>query len=195
MGGPDVPQRNLTQELGDITQGFKGNVLPLFNQWFNKQPLLGQSRDLALSGLTSIGGPAIAGLAPIIASMGKLTPEQERDVALATRTGFAQRGNLMGNQALGAELLNRDVYRQQRFGTALNQAISALTGTISPALGTEQAAVGTFASLLDPLYGFGSDVFSSNQNAAAAQNIMGANKTSGLAGAGATIGGAALLAL
>jgi hypothetical protein len=96
-------------------------------------------------------------------------------------------------------LLNRDQYRQQRFAQALSQILGAESGTINPALQTEQTATGTFATLLNPLLNYSSDLFSSNQNAAAAQSIAGSNKQSGAVGGGlsalGSIAGAAGVAL
>lgn len=200
-------------------------------------------------------------LLPILRSQGALTPEQNRDVTQATRAAYAARGNVAGNQALGAELLNRDQYRQQRFANTLGQALglsgsiqgltgqeagltgqeagltqlaagltgekagitgqsagldqllAALTGQragltgaqaglteglsqgqqglqaggLQQVLGTEQAQVGDYATLINPLLSYAQDVASSNQNAAAAQSIAGANKGSSLIGSGASI--------
>ena len=269
MGGaPEIPQRNLTNELGPLFGQFKKTDLPVFNnQWFNKQPLLDQSRIAALSGLgdvtdlqnqfkgfvSELGGyqgnlgdllgqvkgyqgdlggykkpyqDVVDYLNPILQSGGALTPEQARNVDQQTRAAFAARGNVVGNQALGGELLNRDAARQSRYNQALTQSegatglLSTLTGqqgglsgllsqiigqqagitgmkgsltgalqdvtgkAINPALQTEQTATGTFATLLNPLLSYGSDLFSSNQNASAAQNIAGGNKSSGLIGGG-----------
>jgi hypothetical protein len=179
MGGsaPSIPQRNLTSELGQTFGAFKKQELPAYQNFVGNEPLLSGANNAAMNWLL-----------PVLNSGGALTPEQDRDVTQATRAGFAARGNVTGNQALGAELLNRDQYRQQRFGTALSQV-----------LGTEQAQVGDFATLLNPLLNYGSDLYSSNQNAAAAQSIAGANKSSGALGGGlgalGSIAGAAGVAL
>lgn len=161
-GGVSIPQRNLGQELGTVFN--KG--LPMdeaaFSSFVQGQPLL--------SGAESAGEQW---LLPVLQSGGALTPEQNRDVTQATRAGFAARGNVVGNQALGTELLNRDLYRQERFGTALNQT-----------LGIEQSEVGDYATLINPLLSYASDLNSSNQNAAAAASVAGANKGSGLIGGG-----------
>jgi hypothetical protein len=138
-----------------------------------------------------------------LAAGGQLTPEQTRDIQQQTRAGFAARGNVLGNQALGAELLNRDQYAQQRlaqrrqFGVQVQglnlQQLSGLGGVaqmpnlaaygapgasyapMTAALGATSGALGTTAPIV-------SDIFSSNQNAAANQAIAGANKSSGIAG-------------
>jgi Chaperone of endosialidase len=191
--------------------------------------------DPALAGLVSSQQGLYQGLQPTLQTQGRLTPEQQRDVAQATRAGFAARGNVMGNQALGSELLNRDAYRQQRFGTALQQALglsgsigglqgeragllgqragitgqragitgqeAGLTGAeaattaglasgiqglgsqaLQNLLGTSRAAVQNFSDVTNPIVGYLSDLFSSNQNAAGSQAVAGANKSGGTAG-------------
>jgi hypothetical protein len=182
--------------------------------------------------LGSLGGVYNSQIAPVLNTGGALTGEQARNTDQATRAAFAARGNALGNQALGTELLNRDQYRQNRFNNALTQGLGisgeqrgltsgieglrsqdlsnrlGLTtaqgsllgsqaalgsglasgiqglqgGALNQALGTEQAKVGDAMSIIAPVLGFGQDVFSSNQNAAAAQNIAGANKSSGALG-------------
>lgn len=200
MGGSSgggVP--SLNSQVSDVFGSFKSQELPAFKNWFNSQPLLSQSRGAALSGLSDIPGlqaplrDALSYLAPILASGGALTPEQNRDVTQATRSGFAARGNVTGNQSLGSELLNRDVYRQQRFGQALSEALGTTSGIqgitsqgINPALQTQQTATGTFATLLNPLFG----VQDTLTNASIAQNIAGNNKSSGLLGGGLSAVGA-----
>jgi hypothetical protein len=69
-------------------------------------------------------------ITPVLQSGGALTPQMARDVTQQTRAGFAARGNVLGNQALGRELLNRDIYRQQRYNQALQQGMG-VTGAIS----------------------------------------------------------------
>lgn len=53
---------------------------------------------------------------------GSLSPQEQNALAESTREGFADRGMLMGNQALGAELLNRDAAMQQRLGQRIQWA-------------------------------------------------------------------------
>jgi len=65
---------------------------------------------------------------------------------------------------------------------------------LSDVLGTERQGVQSFSALTNPILAYMSDLFSSNQNAAAAQAIAGANKSSGALGGGlgalGSIGGA-----
>jgi len=62
-----------------------------------------------------------------------------------------------------------------------------------------QAGMGTTSGSAQSLLNFGQNLFDANQNAAATQNIAGANKSSGLAGAGigaaGSIAGGLLMAL
>jgi hypothetical protein len=185
MGGSvSAGNPNITPELGNIDSGFKGQTLPTFNSFFNKQPLLDQSRTLASGALQG----ATPWLENIIQNQGALTPEQNRDVTQATRSEFAARGNVMGNQAIGATLLNRDQFRQNR----LNQAISQEQGLITPALQTEQTATSSFAQLINPLY----SLFENTQNADLQAQIANQNKQAGLIGSGissiGSIAGAAI---
>lgn len=188
MGGaPSVPQRNLTQELGKTFGAFKTQELPLFNnQWFNQQPLLSGARSLALGALTG----ATPWLTNLISTEGALSPEQQRYVDQQTLGAEGQSGMSYSLPGIASRFLNRDIFRQQR----LAQGIQQLGQLVSPALATEQAATGTFATLLNPLLNYSSDLFSSNQNAAAAQSIMGANKGSSALGSATSVLGAAATA-
>lgn len=49
-----------------------------------------------------------------MAQGGQLSPEATRDAIQSARQGFASRGMVTGNAALGAELLNRDRFARQR---------------------------------------------------------------------------------
>jgi hypothetical protein len=61
---------------------------------------------------------------------GQLSPQELTQINQATRSGFSDRGMLMGNQALGAELLGRDAAMQQRLGQRLGwaQGVEGLAG-------------------------------------------------------------------
>jgi hypothetical protein len=173
-GAPSIPQRSLGQELPQLGQGYGFQENQYLNFAQQKDPLL-----------ASAYGSAMDFLAPVLASGGQLSNEQIRDVTQNTLGPYAARGNAVGEQAYASQLLNRDQYRQQRYGTALNQL-----------LGTERAGVQSFTELNNPILGYLQDLFSSNQNAAAAQSIAGANKQSGAIGgglgaAGSIIGGVA----
>ncbi len=207
-GAPSIPQINLTQSLGQIFGAFRKQEMPLFQQYFNKQPLLAGSRAMALGmqqqvpQLTSpLLGAASQWVNPVLASGGAATPEQEQATRQLTYNAFSQLGNLRGNQAIGTLALNEDAARRQRFNEALQQSLGISqgvqgleTGAITPALQTQQAATGTFMNLLDPLMQYGGQLQARNQQAAAEQSIAGANKGSSALGAGVSLIGAAATA-
>jgi hypothetical protein len=159
-----------------------------------------------------------------LAQGGELSPEQLRSVNQATRSLFAQSGMAHGNQALGAELLNRDAAQQARLGAArsfatqvqgLNQQqndfvgrgtqiagtvladpFQAILGRTSGAGGGGQGGypqtVGTGSQLFNPNNPYANDVFNSNFNAQAANNIQQANAQNANTSAWLTLAGAAL---
>jgi hypothetical protein len=185
MGGsPSIPERSFSSEWPKIRQGYQGQENQ-YLQFIPKDPLLSQAYPFAQQTLADLQWAL-----PVIQSQGALTPEQAHDVSVQTRAIYAAQGNPYGNQELGAELLNRDLYRQQR----LQQAMSIASQGLQNVLGTEQTGVRSFSALTNPILAYLSDLFSSNQNAAAAQSIAGANKSSGALGGGlgalGSIGGA-----
>lgn len=139
-----------------------------------------------------------------LASGGQLSQDDIRNLQQQTRSGFADRGNLMGNQALGAELLSRDAAVRQRMGAAqqfagnvqgLNQQQNDFVGRSAQIAGTTIASpfqtlfgqgnaaggggypqqIGTGAQLFNPQSPYAGDIYSSNQNAQAAHNTQVAN--------------------
>lgn len=178
MGGaPEIPQRSFGEEWPQIKQGFKGQEKQYLQFAQHTDPLLGSAYSSAMKWLD-----------PVLQSGGKLTPEQIRDVTQSTLGPYAQRQNAIGPQAYAAQLLGRDVYRRQRFAEALGQT-----------LGIEKQGVESYTALTNPILGYLSDLFSSNQSAAGQSAIAGANKSGGLTGAGigaaGAIGSGALIAL
>jgi hypothetical protein len=142
---------------------------------------------------------------------GQLTPQEAYQTTQGTLGTFAGRNNVF-NQAQATAFLNRDALVRQRQNEALQQAqglqatnlgtLQGIGGVAQPpnfagyaqapnlpaygapgasyapmtaALGATSTALGTTAPIV-------SEIFSSNQNAAANQAIGGANKTSGIAG-------------
>lgn len=103
-----------------------------------------------LGGAGQIGSDVLSSIrnnvSPVLQSGGALTPEQERDVSQASRGILGAQGtNLHGNQALGAELLNRQNAQQQRYNLALGQAQQGqnqMLGLEQGALGLEQGGLG-----------------------------------------------------
>ena len=134
-----------------------------------------------------------------------------------TLAKFAAMGNVGGNQAAIQNFLNRDQYvegrQQQHLGMAqgvegLNQAQNQFGLGVQSASNQDiaqrfqipesvfQTGIAGYTGLTNPILQYLSDLNSSNQNAAAAQSIAGANasagKTSGTLGAvGNIIGGVA----
>jgi hypothetical protein len=135
---------------------------------------------------------------------GQLSPQEIRALEQQSRAGFADRGNLMGNQSLGAELLSRDAAvraRQQQaqqfatgvqglnqnqndfvgrgaqiFGSALSDPFMAVLGRSSGAGGGGPAQqIGTGAQLFDPNNPYAADIYRSNFNAETANNTAQAN--------------------
>jgi hypothetical protein len=185
-GAPSIPQRSFGQELPQIGQGygFQENQYLNFTQ---KDPLL----QAAYGNIQNVLQPSMQDfIAPVLSSGGQLSPEQIRDVTQNTLGPYAARGNAVGEQAYAAQLLNRDQYRQQRYA----QALSEFGQTQGQTLGTERAGVQSFTELNNPILGYLQDLFSSNQNALATQNIAGANKGSGALGTGLSLVGSAAAA-
>jgi len=166
------------------------------------------------------------GLMPSLEALnrGELTPEQSRNAEQAALRVAGSRGMAYSPQGTATALLNREDLRQNRFQQGLSQALG-LSGSIASllggesglttgltqgiqglgtqalqnVLGTSRAGVQNYNALTAPVFGWLSDLMSSNQNAAAAQSIAGANKSGGaMGGATSAIGsilGAVLPAL
>lgn len=193
-GGPDIPERNFSDEWPGIKQGYKGQINQ-YRQFAKKEPLLTGSTEAALTGLGDIEnlqGPlrdALAYLAPIIKSGGALTPDQQREAEQSSLALSEGAGMANSNAGIADALLNRDRFKRERFREALGEASGSISGiqgvtssAIAPALATEEARTGAFSKLTNPILAYMSDLFSSNQNAAAAESVAGANKSGGAAG-------------
>jgi hypothetical protein len=181
MGGGsssiDVP--SLGQTLGEATSGFRHDVFPTFQKFTQQEPLIRQLSQMA-PGLAQTGQGFVNAAAPyltqIIAAHGALTPEERNLVTQQARGAFQARGNVIGNQAIGAELLNRDVYRWQKLQQAMGMAgqTLGLAGQTEQLLGYPEAVrTGSFATLMNPIYGLaGQELQASTaaQSAANAQN-------------------------
>lgn len=214
-GGPSIPQRNLSSELGSILK-----YLPKFAQGeFKLDQRYGQQFAKQDIGLQRQFAPQYLGLnlaelqkniagQPLLAELNTqaqgdlaagrggadLTSAEANRIAGLTRAGFAARGNALGNQAMGAELLNREQYATQRQAQRRTFAedvlklnvgsLGSLGGVVQPGGGyaAMQAGLGAAGQVANPLLSYGQDLYSSNQNAAATQSIAGANKSAGTAG-------------
>ena len=136
-------------------------------------------------------------------SGGALTPQEQRSNVQGTRAAFADRGTLMGNQAIGTELLNRDaavrarLQQNQQFATGvqgLNQSQNDFAGRVAQIAGSQfdpfmaimnrssggasgggtPQQIGTGAQLFNPMNPYAQDIYSSNQTAEAAHNAASA---------------------
>lgn len=151
-----------TMSLGGQAHGNQAAVADVLKRWQLQQQNM-QNAIQNVSGLEGIQG---------------------QDVA--ARLGLGQ--GVIGAQNAQDQIRNADI--QRRMG--LTSGIQSIRGTnIAQQLGLMQGITGaieqplqfglqTFNSLMNPLMGFAGNVFDANQNAAAAQNIAGANKNAGL---------------
>src|SRR5437016_7358854 len=130
MGGPSAPDKiKPSQEFQKIFNIFQGQEVPEYQKFAASEPLLAAAQDRALS--TVAGEPALADplraeyaktlaapafgtpelrstftnqLAPVLASGGALTPEQEANVAERSRALAETKGMGFTTGALGTEL-------------------------------------------------------------------------------------------
>jgi hypothetical protein len=145
---------------------------------------------------------------------GKMTPEEIRNASQATQAGFAARGIDNGNSSLITDVLNRDALtrarQQQNIATAGQVAGENLQGAqtysstvtapllqilglgdITPGGNASSSnptggAISNANSLFNPTNPYAADVYNTNLNATAAQNI--ANQNSSAAGNAAILG-------
>src|SRR4029434_458251 len=127
-----------------------------------------------------------------LASRGALSPQEIRSLNEQTRAGYAARGNVLGNQALGAELLSRDAAVRQRqlqeqqfaagvqgMNLAQNQYMGQLgqfyqtlnnpfNAVLSRLLGGTNVGSGGGPSLFNPMSPYAQDLYNTNYNAQAA---------------------------
>lgn len=146
-----------TLEMGAASNTFSrgsdiadvGNLGPAaWAAFMGSNPLLARSlmnlsgRTADSSILSTLNRQAQSGLD----AGGALSPQELRAVDQGSRAGFADRGNLMGNQSLGTELLNRDAAVRQRqqqaqqFATGvqgLNMNQADLVGRASQIFGSQ----------------------------------------------------------
>lgn len=69
-------------------------------------------------------------------------------------------------------------------GQDIQNRLGLSKGILGNLTGTEQAGVGSFATLMNPLLSYGSDLYNTNYNAQAASNIGAANNKGATTGAG-----------
>lgn len=118
LGSLNTRLGNLYRNLPS-TSGLTSNLTHTLRQL----PAPGELTSQLQQRLGQLGNVYNTQIQPGLMSGGALNAAQNRDVEQATRADFAVRGNVMGNQALGTELLNRDQYRRQRFNELLGQGL------------------------------------------------------------------------
>ena len=192
-----VAQRNLPQELSTSTSALFGNIplvdaagkptggtTNLMDQYMGLyNTMLGQTSIPAYSqqALSQLGTDA-AKLQRV--QSGQLSAEDVRQAQQGAREAYAARGQVMGQPAIGAEILNREAIRQQRenearaayqasMGNVMNAA-QLQTGNIFSPIGS--LVSGTF----NPLAPYEADVYGTNVNALNAANIAEANRAAAL---------------
>lgn len=97
-----------------------------------------------------------------------LTPEQERQAQQSARAAFASRGLATGNAALGAEILNRDAYGQQRQDARRAFAFDANALDMARrqrriGLGGMLLETDPYRQALGPAFGLGGDTLRTSQ--------------------------------
>lgn len=175
--------RTPSEEKGTIRNwyDFQQNQL---GQYVQGQPLLAAAQGGALNfwnQLTGAGAPSMWGL----------SPQEERDVSQAQRTIEEQAGTSHTTGAIGRELLNRDQYKLQRAG----QIQALQTGGLNQLLGTQQAEVGTFTGLENPILAYLQNLYTGNQQASIAQSQLALQAATANQGKGAGIAGGGISAI
>lgn len=234
---------DLYKRTGALAPNLQNALKNLIGPGALSAPLLQRSKQF--------GNVFMNEILPTLNQGGGETPEQRRNAEQAARAAFAARGNLMGNQAAVAEVLDRDEARRARFNDALSQGLGisgeqralqggvgniyaqnaatrlGLTqglqglygaqgelqgllsqilgqkaglmtglasgiqglqgGALNQTLGVQNAQTGNYATLMNPLLSYASNLNESNQNAAGASSIAGANKSSGALGGGLSL--------
>ena len=201
-----VYQRNLPKELSTSSSALFGQI-PLVNA--AGQPtggnttLLGEYGNIYqnLLGQTMLGNAAQnaqgIGLTRQISDQlaadqaklqrvqsGQLAAEDVRNAQQAAREAYGARGQVMGQGAIGAEILNREAIRQQRE----NEARAAYQASMQNAFNATQLQTGNIfspvgslvSSTFNPLAPYEADVYGTNVNALNADQIAAANRQAAL---------------
>lgn len=177
-------QRDFSKELAASTAALRANQPNLMGMYGSiYQNLLGQTAIPAYAQqATSQMQADAAKLARI--QQGIMNAEDIRQAQQGAREAYAARGQVMGQGAIGAEILNREAIRQQREDAAragyqasmgnVAQAAQLQTGNIFQPIGS--LVSGTF----NPLGAYPQDVYSSNYNAQLARDIAAANNAAAI---------------
>jgi len=172
LSGANRLAMNVAGQLPSLTQALQsgyGSAVNAYRQTVNPQ-LLQTALQNAYRGavptqqLTSPLLQTLQGqINPILQSGGALTPQLQRQATQEAAARNAAAGMATTTPGLFAEALNRDVYRQQRYNTALQQALGVTQGisgldtaALQRALGYTQGAEGiSQANLQQALQRFG----------------------------------------
>lgn len=115
---------------------------------------------------------------------GVMNAEDIRQAQQAAREAYAARGQVMGQPAIGAEILNREAIRQQRENEA-RAAFQASMGNVAQAAQLQtgnifQPISSLVSGTFNPLGAYPQDVYSSNYNAQLARDIAAANNAAAI---------------
>jgi hypothetical protein len=161
-GGGSAP--SVSGSIGDVVGSFP-QIQHAFRGFRQSEPLL---RNLQQFGLQA-GGAISPYILGILQHPYDLPPELRNMATQTARAAFQQRGNVFGNQAIGAEVLGRESAVQNRIARAMG-----LAGQTEQLYGyPEQVATSAFSSLINPAYGL-------------AGQTLGAQTAADAAGKGAT---------
>jgi hypothetical protein len=101
------------QELGKITEQGQ-QFLDQAKQSYQAAPIQQERVNVASVEAGPLGQALYAQAMDKANSLGRLTPEQERDALQSARAGMAARGLGIGQSAMAVEMLNRDRFSRQR---------------------------------------------------------------------------------
>lgn len=168
-GAPTMQQQHDAQQAALQTMSQGGNVYgnqavaaDILRRWQVQQ----QNMQNAIQNVTGLTGIQASDVAARLGLGQGITSVQQAIDALRSSDVNRRLGLITGMQGIT--------------GTDLAQRLGLMQGISGAIANPLQTGVSTFGQLFAPLMGFGGNVFDANQNAAAAQNIAGANKSSGL---------------
>jgi hypothetical protein len=201
--GPKFAQQDITQSK-EFAPQYAGLGLDLSKQFAPQyQGLNLEQMQRNIAGqplLSSLNQQAQQGLD----QKGQLTPQEAYLETQGSLAPFAGRNNVF-NQAEATAFLNRDALVRQRqqqaqqFGAQVQgldtQQLAGLGGVVQPpnfaaygapgsSFGPMGAGIGATSGTVGQIAPIASEIFGSNQSAAANQAIGGANKSGGMLGAG-----------
>lgn len=177
-------QRDLAAELAKsyaALSGQQGNLMGMYGGIY--QNLLGQTA-IPQAAQSSLQQMALDQAKLQRIQSGQMNAEDIRQAQQAAREAYGARGQVMGQGAIGAEILNREAIRQQRENEA-RQAYQASMGNVFNAAqlqtGNIFSPIGQLVSgTFNPLGAYPQDVYSSNVNAQLARDIAAANNAAAI---------------